>query len=208
MRSVVTLGAAVSLVGLLPVGAGASDASDAVVDENDLPAGYEFDVGSPLTFTGTTARFVTIDDCALEDETEFGGPKPRRHYGQFQNSQTHGEGTETVYEFPATSDADWYFDVSKPYFARAPKCNRVSTTSGAKTVPYGTFHKVDVGKVGDQRAAMSFDSARSTIHSYIAIVQSGHDVAVVVVRGGETSSKAFTKLVQAAGRRLADATAP
>lgn len=197
----VTLGLGLLGTGVAP--AGGAEAGDLVVSESDLPAGYEF-ARAPITFTGIEARYVTIDDCVVEDNAVFDGPEPKRHSGAFENDRTDGSGSETVYEFPTSTDAKGFYAAFKPYFTDAPKCKKVSTLSGSKTVPYGRFQKLDVGKVGSDRAGMTFDSATSTTHSYIAIFRTSSSVTVVLLRDKGVSSKQFVKLVaDAAGAAAA-----
>lgn len=199
--------AAAVLAALLLLAAPAGAASSPLLRKADLPAGYTFD-GAAQRQTDVVARFPTVsgddDACYLSPADESSGPPARLDTITFTRNGR-GTGGQSVWTFPKRSAAKAFFARYRRALERLPECTAVNYDDDdddtTAPTPLGSYAALDVGEVGDARAAVVLEPAGSGAEPRTAVLRNGSRVVLVQVADPRLSPAEFRDLVMAADDR-------
>lgn len=194
-------------IAAMPVDAGAATTSpDELSDrygllrERDLPVGYEID--SARRETGSLAGYFTVEgDCdRINTRAQFLGEEPVTSRATFEEAATTGrvggQGVETVYAFEDEDDAKEYYKTFSSAFGEIVDCGTFLDGSGN----IGTYAALSVGKVGDQRTALSFDP-RADRYTRVGLARDDEVVIYLELYDDDASDAQFAALLKQAEKR-------
>ncbi|MFA5885072.1 MAG: hypothetical protein WDA60_14570 [Acidimicrobiia bacterium] len=175
-----------------------------VLQQADLPNGYQMSSGTPQRRTGFSASYPTIDKCIWNPSNPFSGLTPVVYSSLFSRT-SEDNGLETLWEFDdATPAKAFYGNLEKAYTA-ATKCKVVKQPSSAgssSTFDIGTFSKIDAATLGDESLVVALEPASklqpATKYAFFRV---GSSVAAMRITDDSINAKEFTALAKTAAKR-------
>ncbi len=152
--------------------------------------------------SGGLAGYFSVDgDCdRINTRTQFLGGKPVTSRATFEAASPTGgiggQGVETVYAFEDEGDAKEYFQTFAPAFDEVVDCGTFLDGSGN----IGTYAALDVGKVGDQRTALSFEP-RADRYTRVGLARNDEVVIYLELYDDDASDAQFAALLKQAEKR-------
>lgn len=193
------------LVGIPTAGAG-TESTDELADryglvrQGDLPSGYELD--SVRRESGGLAPYISVEgDCArINTKTTFRGGDPVTSRATFEEAVTSGriggQGVETVFTFDDTDAAKEYYRTFAPAFDDLVECRLMTDAVGN----IGTYSALSVGKVGDQRTALTFEP-RADRTTRLGLVRNDEQVVYLELYDDDATDAEFAALLKQAEKR-------
>jgi len=199
--------AACALLVVLPFTAPAGAAKSPLLEKSDLPAGYSFD-RSAQHRSDVVAQFPSVagEDtaCYLSPAAASDGPRAAIDTVTFTRDNR-GTGGQSVWTFAKESAARAFFRRYARTLERLPRCTTVvyDEDDDDQTPPtaLGTYDDLDIGKVGDSRAAVVLQTANAQPRPRTAVFRDGARVVLVQIADADLSPAEFRDLVMAADDR-------
>ena len=196
---------ALLIVGALLAGAAPAGAADApcddcdlVIAEADLPDGYAYDADLPERDPSGDARSIQLDDCTLAEDLRRERPGVERQSTVFVAGDDPFGGDEHVIRFANAKRARAYMAAFDGYLRDGPKCDVIQAPNGeGEIVDFARLDQLDVGKVGDQRAAIVSDNSLHQLpNRFVALARTGRTVVLIEAFESEQIDQArFVQLV-------------
>ena len=187
-------------------GAGTENVDDVAkrygaLQTRDLPAGYELD--SVRRETGAIAGYFEVQgDCArINTAVKFFDGDPTIVEASFEETTSTGrlggQGTQTVYDFDGDDDAaEELYRRFAPNFDELVACGLMTDAVGN----IGTYADLAIGKIGDQRTAISFDP-RADRFTRLGLARDDDTVVYLVLYDDTATDAEFATLLKQAVRR-------
>jgi hypothetical protein len=168
----------------------------------DLPTGYAY--ADLERDDGARPSYPSVfGECDGTKNNAWSGPLPISTGGSFVARRSDGSagatGTEIVRSFASGTSSTAYFRSFAEGLTEMGDCGLTTSPSGA----IGTYAELDVGKIGDERAAVSFDPRAGEVQR-ISIARSGKRLVYVELNDDDASDAEFRSLVKLAHKRATD----
>ncbi len=165
----------------------------------DLPDGYSYDELD--RDDGARPSYPAVfGDCDGIRNDAWSGPLPVTTGGSFVARRPDGSasasGTEIVRSFSSDRSSKAYFRSFAEGLDEMSDCGLMASPSGA----IGTYDRLDAGKVGDERVAISFEP-RSGPLQRISMARSGTQLVYVELNDDDVTDSEFRALVKKAHKR-------
>ena len=189
------------VLGAAPAVAAATPCTDCdlVIAERDLPDGYAYDADSPERDPNGTARSIRYDDCVVPERLGREHRGTERQSVVFATADDPLGGDENVIRFKTVKQARALAAAFDGYLREGPKCDVVKARADDGSVfDLAHLEALDVGEVGDQRAAIVSDSPIDRVpNRFLAVVRTGKTVLLVEAFESEQIDEArFVQLVE------------
>lgn len=171
-----------------------------LVREADLPDGYELD--SARRETGSSPPyFEVVGACSrVNTSVVFTGGDATVARATFEKGGTGGriggQGVETLFTFDDEGDAEEYFRRFQKEFDDLVKCRLMTDALGN----IGTYSTLSVGKVGDERTALTFDPRADRL-TRLGLVRNDEHVVYLALYDETATDAEFAALLKQAEKR-------